>query len=642
MDKKVSQIARHKEKSDLDGMLRSIGKAFISLNQEWKCIYVNDWATELLHKKKNELLGNVIWEVFPEMKQSISSYKKYSNLMTKRTSMSFEILYKTYNKWLRVNVIPHDNGIDIFYDDITESKLIDIAKGQTEERFVKAFGSCPIPLSISRLSDECIVDVNESFLELFEFKRKEVLGSTHNLLKIYGNRLDSNNELISSIRRRDALNKHELILYTKTGKLLNLIFSTELIQIDGENHVLSTFIDITEKLKSQKIIAESEAWFRSIADNSPVMIWGSDNNQSCNYVNSTWIDFTGCSTQIMEEGDWENVVHPDDLENFHKIYKNAFDSKKPFKREYRLRRLDGKYRWIFEFAKPIIMPDGSFKGYIGSCADVHSRRTLYSKLERLVKERTLELMSSLEKENSLNEAKSRFVSMASHEFRTPLSSILSSLFLIEKYSDLIENNNEAEYLDHRKKHISRIKKSINHLTEILNDFLSLDKLDQGKIEAKKEDFDLNLFSKEIIEEIKSILKKGQSIDYTYSGEDLIFQDKNILKNIYLNLLSNAIKYSCEGKPIQLKINVTNKKVMIQVEDKGIGIPLEDQKNLFTKFFRAGNALNIEGTGLGLNIVKRYVELIDGTISFTSVIEEGTLFTVQFPRNNMSGAALSMY
>ena len=106
----------------------------------------------------------------------------------------------------------------------------------------------------------------------------------------------------------------------------------------------------------------------------------------------------------------------------------------------------------------------------------------------------------------------------------------------------------------------------------------------------------------------------------------------ILKNIFLNLLSNAIKYSSEGNNILLKINVTNKKAIIKVEDKGIGIPEEDQKNLFTKFFRAGNALNIEGTGLGLNIVKRYVELIDGSISFTSKVEVGTLFTVQFPKN----------
>ena len=131
------------------------------------------------------------------------------------------------------------------------------------------------------------------------------------------------------------------------------------------------------------------------------------------------------------------------------------------------------------------------------------------------------------------------------------------------------------------------------------------------------------------------MKFGQTITHEFSGELIIFQDKKILKNIYLNLISNAIKYSQEGKKIILNVEVTKKKVQIKIEDEGIGIPKEDQNNLFTKFFRAGNALNIEGTGLGLNIVKRYVELIGGSINFNSQEEIGTTFIVQFPRNTYS-------
>ena len=633
-NKNGTQIIKQYEKADLDGMLMSVGEAFISLNKEFICIYVNDWAKKILHKTKKEILGKIIWDVVPEMKETVTK-TELENAMIRHTSTSVQIKYPIYNKWLNVRIIPHDNGIDVFYDDITESKLIDIAKEQIEKRFVKAFESCPIPLSISRKSDECIIDINDSFLELFEFNKKEVIGSTLNLLKLYGCVQEKNTELINCLNKQGSFNKHELILYSKNRKPIHLIFSTEQIQIDGEEHILSTYIDLTEKLKSQKIIAESEAWFKSIAENSPVMIWGSDNNQSCNYLNSTWIDYTGKSTKQIIESDWAKVIHPDDYEIFQKTYTKAFDLKKSFKREYRLKRTDGKYRWVYDFAKPILMPDGTFKGYIGSCTDIHSRRTLNIKLERLVKERTLELMESLEKEKSLNEAKSRFVSMASHEFRTPLSSILSSVFLVEKYTDLIENDNEIEYIENREKHISRIKKSINHLTEILNDFLSLDKLDQGKIEAKREEFNLKLFSEEIIEEVKSILKFGQTITHEFSGELIIFQDKKILKNIYLNLISNAIKYSQEGKKIILNVEVTKKKVQIKIEDEGIGIPKEDQNNLFTKFFRAGNALNIEGTGLGLNIVKRYVELIGGSINFNSQEEIGTTFIVQFPRNTYS-------
>lgn len=618
-------------KYDLEGMLMSVEEAFVSVDQNWRCIYVNNSATALLGKTKEEFLGNNMWEMFPFMKGSFSD-NEFFGAIANRTSKSLEIHHPIHNTWLNIRFIPHDNGIDVFYNDITEGKLIDKAKEHAEERFAKAFESSPIPLSISRLSDECIIDVNESFLELFEFSRKEVIGSTPTLLKMFGNDQHKKNKLISNLRKKNTLNKHELVLYTKTGQALNLIFSTELIFVNGEHHVLSTFIDLTEKLKSQKIIAESEAWFRSIADNSPVMIWGFDSNQMCNYVNSTWMEFTGLSTKDILGSDWTDIIHPDDLENFRKIYNKAFDSRKPFQREYRLKRTDGRYRWIFDFAKPILMPDGSIKGYIGSCTDNHSRRALYIKLERLVKERTLELTQSLEKEKALNDAKSRFVSMASHEFRTPLSSILSSVYLIEKYIEITDGNNQSEYTDKRKKHILRIKKSINHLTEILNDFLSLDKLTQGKIEVKKEEIDLKVFSEEIIEEIKSILKPGQFINYSFNGESNIFQDKRILKNIYLNLLSNAIKYSPEDKPILLNIDVTKKKVTIRVEDEGIGIPEDEQNNIFTKFFRAKNALNEEGTGLGLSIVKRYLELLDGAINFTSRTDEGTLFIVQFPRN----------
>jgi PAS domain S-box-containing protein len=618
-------------KYDLDGMLMSVEEAFVSVDQNWRCVYVNDSATELLGKTKEEFLGNIMWEVFPFMKGTFSD-NGFFGAIANRTSKSLEIHHPVFNRWLNMRFIPHDNGIDVFYNDITEGKLKDKAKKLAEERFAKAFESSPIPLSISRLSDECIIDVNESFLELFEFNRKEVIGSTPTLLKMFDTNLDKNNELTNFLQKKNTLNKHELILYKKTGQAINLIFSTELIFVNGEQHILSTFIDLTEKLKSQKIIAESEAWFRSIADNSPVMIWGFDSNQLCNYVNSTWMEFTGLSTKEILGSDWTDIIHPDDLENFRKIYNKAFDTRKPFQREYRLKRTDGKYRWIFDYAKPILMPDGSIKGYIGSCADNHNRRALYIKLERLVKERTLELTQSLEKEKALNDAKSRFVSMASHEFRTPLSSILSSVYLIEKYMEMTDGNNQCEFTDKRQKHIVRIKKSINHLTEILNDFLSLDKLTQGKIEVKKEEIDLKIFSEEITEEIKSILKQGQFLKYSFTGESIIFQDKRILKNIYLNLLSNAIKYSHEDKPISLNIDVTRKKVTIRVEDNGIGIPEDEQNSIFTKFFRAKNALNEEGTGLGLSIVKRYLELLDGTIHFTSRIEVGTLFTVQFPRN----------
>lgn len=255
--------------------------------------------------------------------------------------------------------------------------------------------------------------------------------------------------------------------------------------------------------------------------------------------------------------------------------------------------------------------------------DITDRNRHRDELEAKVKERTLELTQSLEREKELNEMKSRFVSIASHEFRTPLSTIMTSISLIGAY------NKEGQE-DKRKKHIDRINSAVNNLTNILNDYLSLDKLGQGKVEIIKESFDLHRFASEIVEELHGLLKPGQHIVLLHQGDSVVFQDKKILKNLFLNLLSNAIKYSGENQEIILSTEASHNAVIVQVKDHGIGIPEEEQKNLFTKFFRAKNATNIQGTGLGLYIVSKYVELLDGVIGFSSIPDHGTTFTIEFP------------
>jgi len=257
--------------------------------------------------------------------------------------------------------------------------------------------------------------------------------------------------------------------------------------------------------------------------------------------------------------------------------------------------------------------------------DITERKRTSEELEAKVKERTWELTQSLEREKELNEMKSRFVAMASHEFRTPLSAILSSLALAETY-------NKPDQEDKKKRHISRIKSSVKNLTVILDEFLSLDKVEHGKVELLKELFDLHEFAEDLTEEVNGMLKPGQKIDLVYTGQPTIVQDRKILRNIFLNLLSNAIKYSGEQQTVHLNVETGEHLLRVMVRDEGIGIPEEEQKNLFNKFYRAKNATNIQGTGLGLNIVKRYVELLDGNISFISKANEGTTFTVDFPLN----------
>jgi len=263
--------------------------------------------------------------------------------------------------------------------------------------------------------------------------------------------------------------------------------------------------------------------------------------------------------------------------------------------------------------------------------DTIAERTnqLESAINRLIKtNRQLEssevaLTAALAVEKETNELKSRFVTTASHEFRTPLSTILSSASLISRYT-------ETEQQIQRNRHIDKIKTSVNHLTGILNDFLDLSKLEEGKVAIHNEPIQIKVAIKDIFSELKGIVKPEQKLVLTCEKEIEFTSDKRTLKNILFNLLSNAIKYSDSGH-ITVDINELDQSLEIKIKDEGKGIPENEQKFLFERFFRASNAGNIQGTGLGLSIVKRYIDLLKGSISFKSEENLGTTFTVEIPK-----------
>ena len=227
---------------------------------------------------------------------------------------------------------------------------------------------------------------------------------------------------------------------------------------------------------------------------------------------------------------------------------------------------------------------------------------------------------ALEKEKELGELKSRFVSMASHEFRTPLSTILTSAYLLSKYITTEEQSK-------RDKHLERIISSVNTLTDILNDFLSLGKMEEGKIFARPVSFNVRELITGIVNEMAPIEKKGQTIQYQHKGEEMVMMDKGLLKQIVLNLLSNAIKFSSDETQIEVETVHHADALELKVKDHGMGISKGDQKHLFERFFRGANAMNIQGTGLGLHIVARYAELLNGNVTCKSELEKGSEFIV---------------
>ena len=262
--------------------------------------------------------------------------------------------------------------------------------------------------------------------------------------------------------------------------------------------------------------------------------------------------------------------------------------------------------------------------------------TLNEELEKKVAARTAILQETLEKleaskeevskalskEKDLGDMKSAFVSMASHEFRTPLSTILSSASLLAKYKMTSEQ-------EKRDKHIQRIKSSVLNLNNILNEFLSLGKIEDGKVIKHESNFAINELITQQVNEMTEFFKQGQEVKYSHSGNEMVFLDEVLFKNILINLLSNAAKFSEENKTIFVATEVKDHHLKFSVKDQGMGISKKDQLNLFQIFYRATNATNIPGTGLGLHIVAKYVEMMNGKMELKSELNKGTEINIIF-------------
>ena len=275
-------------------------------------------------------------------------------------------------------------------------------------------------------------------------------------------------------------------------------------------------------------------------------------------------------------------------------------------------------------------PEGQYT--IAFVSDISIRKAseaalvnLNAELEQKVNERTLSLTKALEKEKELNELKSRFVSMASHEFRTPLSTILSSAYLVSKYT-------QTEDHPKREKHIQRIVSSVNMLNDILNDFLSVGRIEEGKIQVRFAEIDVPEVITSLISEMRTIMKPGQEINYNHEGSAEFMLDLSMLKHIVMNLISNAIKFSPDHSDITISTGIEGDRMVLRVKDSCLGISKEDQQHLFERFFRGMNVTNIQGTGLGLHIVSKYTELMNGNIDCRSELETGTEFVLTFERN----------
>jgi PAS domain S-box-containing protein len=506
-------------------------------------------------------------------------------------------------------------GVSAYSIDITERKKAEAALKMQSS----AFESFAVPIIITDKEGK-ITWVNTAFLKLTGYILKEVLGETPGALVKSGVQSKDFYETMWNTINSGKVWSGELINRKKDGtqypeeETITPVF-------DQENRISSFIaikIDLTEKKVMERALRESEARWNFALEGSGDGVWDWDLVKGKVFFSSQWKRMLGYEEDEISNSldEREKRVHPDDLdqcnENLRKHFRGETDV---YISEQRVLCKDGRYRWILDRGKVVARKeDGSPMRVIGTHSDISDRKSY----EEVLRE-------GMEKEKELNRIKSKFISVASHEFRTPLATILAtSESLISYRARMTEKQ-----LDDR---LGKIKDQVGNLNKIIEEVLNLSKLQTKERELEPTLFNLSDFTFKIVQEFREQTGMEEGIAFGSTPKSIeVMLDKKAIQHIVSNLLSNAVKYSSPDETIQVELNALKDEVILIVRDHGIGIPEQDLKHLYTPFFRASNSGNVSGTGLGLNIVKESVQRLGGNIAVDSILNEGTLFTIRLPR-----------
>ncbi len=499
-----------------------------------------------------------------------------------------------------------------------------------------------------------IIDWNTQAEVIFGWKRDEVMGK----------------KLSQVVIPEDFRAKHEegLKNYLKTGKGKVLgtrieiegirkngeLFPAELsinpMKIGDQTHFSGFVRDISERKQAAQDLTESEERFRLAMKGANDGLWDWDIITNEVYYSPRWKSMLGYKeNEISDEFEtWEKLIHPDDLKNAHLVFETYLSRKQGnYEVEFRMQHKNGEYKSILSRGFGIKNKAGDIIRIVGTHVDITARkeadervRKLNEELEERVKIRTAqlekanqeikeadkELRIAFEKEKSLGELKSRFVSTASHQFRTPLTVIRSNVELLQMQADLMDDKLKPKF----EKASGRINHEVKRMTDLMNDVLILGKINAGRVPFEPKPTDVVSVCRELVNKYNGIQSDGREVNFKIEGNQVKFiMDEKLFGHAISNLLSNALKYS-EGRGNPELALLFNKNLLkISVADKGIGIPENEIGNLFQPFFRAVNASETPGTGLGLAISKEYIELNGGTIEVKSKQNKGTTFNLEF-------------
>lgn len=462
-----------------------------------------------------------------------------------------------------------------------------------------------------------IIYVNEAFSRMTGYALEEVLGKTPRILQ------GANTSRIELDKIRTALSKWqpitvELINYRKDNSEFWNEFSLMPVanKTGHYTHWIAVQHDVTERKRTEEALRRSEERFRSLIENALDIITIINRDGTIYYASPSVEKVLGYQVSQLTGENFFQYIHPDDFSQTCYIITNAIQNPEVARTiEFRYRHKDG-YWLTLEAISQRFIDDSTEPRIVVNSRDITERKRLE------------EVRLALEKEKELSTLKTRFFSMASHEFRTPLSTVLAAAQLLE--------NSQKDDPEKRLRNLRRIQDSVKNMVHLLDDILIINRAEAGKLEFNPQLLDVEKCCRQFVEEIQLSVTSQVILNFVCEGEDTqACLDEKLLRSILTNLVVNAIKYSPQGGTINIDLRLDNEKIILEISDQGIGIHPEDQKQLFEPFFRGKNVRNIAGTGLGLAVTKKCVDLHGGSISLKSDLGKGTIITVILQRYSTS-------
>lgn len=474
---------------------------------------------------------------------------------------------------------------------------------------------------------QVIVAANGSAHDMFDYVDEELIGKSLDILIPSNHRKAHSGHFkgfVKGAEKRQMGQGRNLYGCKKNGEEFPVEAGLNPLELYGHKYIMALITDITERKKSEE---ELSHWFQIFNESlNEIYVFDAITFKfiNVNYGAQTNIGYTLEELRNLTPSD----IKPDfDEATFKKLVAPLATGEEP-KMEFEIthQRKDGT---LYPVEVHLQLSNiGNRKVYVAIILDITERKAYTENLEKTVAERTEQLEEALAAEKELGELKTKFLSLVSHEFKTPLSSILTSTTLLTKYT-------QTEQQEKRDKHLNTIKSKVKYLDNILNDFLSVERLESGKINYNYSTFPLSKVVNEVVYNSNMLLKEGQRILYPHDIDDIILEfDEKILELALSNLVHNAIKYSPEQTNIDIRVSKDKGFFFLDIIDEGIGIPEAEQKFIFERYFRAGNALLNQGTGIGLNIAKRHLENLGGNIIFTSIENKGTEFRIKVPTQSL--------